>query len=309
MTFRIIERTFSEKENCPTILIANIHTSTDVEQNILKIEQIIEIAHQKGVNIVVLPELCVTGYIWDTDDHEDITSLLEEGENDRIHSRLRNIRDSLSGGGKGLEYIFYNNVRKKNGAFYNSTFILNAIIDFNDEDYIYDKVFLPAIEQRYFQPGTDKRLAINTKWGRFGFLICYDLCFVELPRKYAFIDGVNSIITMANWRSEAIREYALLNVRTDHYYGFLWDLMNSSKAAYNQVWSIGANTVGHHDISGNYFWGGSGIWPPSGLKLLQASNIKEELLVIHNVNIKEQREKEIDKFNYRIDFEKFYSQI
>ena len=58
--------------------------------------------------------------------------------------------------------------------------------------------------------------------------------------------------------------------------------------------------------SGEYFWGGSGLWAPSGMRLLQASNINEELLIIRNVDIKGQKDKEQDRFNYRVDFENLY---
>ena len=309
MTFRIVERVFSDNEKCPTILIANIQGSPGVEQNLKKMEAIIQIAHQKGVNMVVFPELTVTGYVWNSESPEEVFDLLSDGENSKIASRIGHIRDSLTEESNGLEYVFYGNAREKEGAFFNSTFILNRGTDFQNEKYIYDKVFLPPSEQSYFRQGSDKRLSIDTKWGRFGFLICYDLCFVEMPRRYAFVDKVDAIITMAAWYSEAVREYAMMNVRTDHYYGFIWDLMNASKAAYNQVWSVGANWVGTHHKSREYFWGGSGIWAPSGMQLLQASNIKEELLIIRNVNIKKQRERERDDFNYRIDFESFYRHL
>jgi len=205
-----------------------------------------------------------------------------------------------------VEYVFYGNARLKDGDYFNSTFILNPEIDYRKEEYIYDKVFLPPTESPYFRQGADKRLSIDTKWGRFGFMICYDICFVELARQYAFIDRVDAIITIAAWHSEAIREYSLMNVRTNHYYGFIWDLMNSSKAAYNQIWCLGANWVGVHHKSGEYFWGGSGLWTPSGMRLLQASNINEELLIIRNVDIKGQKDKEQDRFNYQIDFENLY---
>lgn len=309
MDFRIVERIFSDDEASPTVLIANIYGTTSVEKNIKKMEQIIEIAHRKKVNILIFPELSVTGYIWNASDPAPVWDLLAEGENSRIESWLKNVRSSLSDGVGGLEYIFYNNVREKNKSYYNCNFILNPGIDYQQEEYIYAKVFLTPIEKTYFKPGTDKRLSIDTKWGRFGFLICYDLCFVELPRQYAFIDRVDAIITMAAWHSQALREYSNMNTRTDHYYGFLWDLMNSSKAAYNQVWSLGSNWVGRHEKSKEYFWGGSGVWAPSGMKLLQASNINEELLIIRNIDIRGQRDKEQDDFNYRIDFREFYRQM
>lgn len=306
MSFRIVERVFSEDESCPTIMLANIHSSTYVKENLRKMEQIIEVAHRKKVNILIFPELSVTGYIWKPKDPTEVKELLADGENDQISSWLNNIKGSLTEGEGGLEYIFYGNVRKRDGDYYNCSFILNQNIDYTAEEYIYAKVFLIPSERPFFKQGTDKRLTLDTKWGRFGFLICYDLCFVELARQYAFLDGVDAVATPAAWHSEAVREYAWMNTRTDHYYGFLWDLMNSSKAAYNQVWSLGANWVGLHKKSGEYFWGGSGVWAPSGMKLLQASNINEELLIIRNLDIKGQRDKEQDDFNYRIDFHEFY---
>jgi len=85
--------------------------------------------------------------------------------------------------------------------------------------------------------------------------------------------------------------------------------MNSSKAAYNQIWSLGVNAVGPHDVTGDYFWGGSGVWVPSGLKLIQASNITAELILVRNLDLRGQRRKERDDFNYHIDFARFYKPI
>ncbi len=311
-TMRIIERHFSDQEECPSILLVNLRPTPNVSSNLAQMEQIVQIAHEKEANIIIFPELCVTGYVWDeSQDTADLAvkELLAEGENSRVAATIDAIRDSLKENGRGPEYVFYNNARRKDGHLYNSTFILHPGLDYQDEEYIYDKIFLTPIEQRFFQQGRDRRLSIRTKWGGFGFLVCYDLCFVELARKYAFQDHVDAIVTMAHWRSEAVREYPRMNVMTDHYYGFLWDVMNSSKAAYNQVWTLGANAVGPHEVSGHYFWGGSGIWAPSGMPVIQASNITPELVLVHHVDIKGQRLRERDDFDYQIDFSRFYKDI
>ncbi len=309
---RLIERDFREKENCPSVLLANVRPSADVTANLSRMEDIVQLAHEKKANMVIFPELCVTGHVWDdVDDPEDrrVTNILREGENENIAKTIKRIRDSLVDDGQGLEYVFYNNARKKYGEFLNSTFVLHASIDYRREEYIYDKVFLTPIEQRFFKPGTDKRLTIQTKWGSFGFLICYDLCFVELARRYAFRDRVDAIVTMAQWRAEAVREYPRMNIMTDHYYGFLWDLMNASKSAYNQIWSLAVNTVGPHDVTGDYFWGGSGIWAPSGMSLIRSSHITPELILVRNLDVKGQRHLERDDFDYQIDFARFYKDI
>ena len=57
MSFRIVERVFSDDEACPTVMLANIYGSPNVKNNLSKMEQIIEVAHRKKVNILVFPEL------------------------------------------------------------------------------------------------------------------------------------------------------------------------------------------------------------------------------------------------------------
>lgn len=308
MISRIVERTYCDLEERPSIMLANITPSTSIAKNMVKAEEVLEIAHQKKVNIVVFPELSLTGYVWEGNERE-IKDHLLLGETVRLAKWFNNIKDSLSSNNKGLEYVFFNNPFQKEADLYNSTFILHPDHDFLEKSLTYDKIFLPPLERKYFKGGSDKRLTIDTKWGRFGFLTCYDLCFIELARQYAFTDEVDAIVTIAAWRSHAIRDYPQMNVRSDNYYGFLWDLMNSSKSAYNQTWSIGVNGVGSHDRSGVIFWGGSGVWAPSGLPLLQGSKVREELIIIRNLDIKEERERSEAEFNYRIDFQNVYREM
>ena len=82
--------------------------------------------------------------------------------------------------------------------------------------------------------------------------------------------------------------------------------MPSARAATNQVWMITSNAVGMQG-RGNYrFWGGSGVWAPSGISLVQASTVKEELLVIRGLDIQGEIRKEHDDFSYFKDFTEIY---
>ena len=130
-----------------------------------------------------------------------------------------------------------------------------------------------------------------------------------LVLEYAKIDEVDAIIQIASWRSLARRDYPDVNVGADTYYGDLWDMVLPATAATNQVWIIACNAVGKHGLSDAHFWDGSGLWAPSGMKILQASNIHEKLLIIHNVDIKGQRALEKDDFNYAFDFSSVYRRI
>jgi predicted amidohydrolase len=143
-------------------------------------------------------------------------------------------------------------------------------------------------------------------FGRFGFTTCYDYLFTDLLREYSMGDNVDAIIQLASWRAASLRDYPGMNVRTDRYYGELWDMVMAASSATNQVWTIACNAVGRHAISGAAFWGGSGIWAPSGLKLIQASYFNEELLIVHNLDIHGEREVELEDFDYGIDFRAIY---
>ena len=306
---RVVERWFSDDETCPTILLANINLASDLKTNQAKIEDVIQIAHDKGAHMAIFPEMSISGYLWETEEKDSVREYLRSCANTEIEEWLEGIRSSLTDSGNGLEYVIFNNARPVDDWFFNSTYILHPQGDYNDQERIYDKIFLTPVEHPYFKRGTDRRLILDTKWGKFGFLTCYDLCFMELPRKYAFIDQVDAIITVAAWRSQGIREYSKMNIRTDNYYGFLWNLMNSSKSAYNQVWSLGTNIVGSHAVTGDLFWGGSGIWSPSGMPLIQASNMREELIILHHLNISNYEEKHSLEFNYRLEFNNVYREI
>jgi len=123
------------------------------------------------------------------------------------------------------------------------------------------------------------------------------------------IHRVDAIIQLASWRGTSEREYPGVNVKTDHYYGFLWDLMAASRAATNQVWLVACNAVGRQGKGGYQFWGGSGLWAPSGVGLVQASHDRSELLVVYDINIKGAREEERADFWYYDDFVEVYRPV
>lgn len=305
--FHIFERFFSEHDEYLSVGIANIHARVpDIEANKDKILRIAEIFKRRKVNMAIFPEFCLTGYFWE--DERECRNYMDKGvmENhiDWIEHSVKPMLD------EHLASIILNNVRRgPNGKYYNSTYIISSTHNYMKNEDLYNKVFLPGIEKMYTQTGLDDRLVIETRWGRFGFTTCYDYLFSELIQEYAKIDKVDAVIQIASWRSSARRDYPGMNVGTDTYYGDLWDIVMQAKSATNQIWTIACNAVGVHGITQARFWGGSGLWAPSGLKLLQASNLEEELLIVHNVDIKGQRQIELDDFNYAVDFGEIYRHV
>jgi predicted amidohydrolase len=307
--FIIIERAFSDEESHVSIGLANIRAIVpDIEANKDKMARAAEIFRRKRVNIAIFPEFCFSGYFWENtrECRRYMDSAVIEHQTEWIDNVLKPMLD------ENFKAIVFNNIRKgPEEKYFNSTYILtqNGEYDYLKEENIYNKIFLPPIEKAYTETGRDDRLDLDSKWGRFGFTTCYDYLFSQLLLEYSKIDKVDAIIQVASWRSAARRDYPGMNVGSDVYYGYLWDTVIPAKSATNQVWTIACNAVGIHGITGAHFWGGSGIWAPSGMRLLQGSHINEELLIVHNLDIDGQRNFERDNFNYACDFESIYRPV
>lgn len=301
--FQVVERWYSDDDSFPTVGIANIHAVVPgIEENKAKIERALRIFRELGVNVALFPEFSLSGYFWD--DEPTCRAYMDAALTEHHLDWITDVLEPMCTG--ELKAIVLNNLTAGNGTHYrNRTFIVSPMVDDPlAPDHSYDKVFLPGIEKRYTVPGNHDRLVLSTEAmsGRLGFTTCYDYLFTELLRRYSFDDRVDAIVQLASWRAASSRDYPGMNVRTDLYYGELWDTVLSAASAQNQVWTIACNAVGQHGITGVSFWGGSGVWAPSGIRLVQASHFHEELLVVHNLDIRGARQFELDDFDYEFDF-------
>jgi predicted amidohydrolase len=302
-----VQRTFSDDADKLSVGLAQIHAAVpDIEANKNKILRCCQRFKEHGANVAVFPEFALSGYFWD--ERDDCLAYMDEARTDRhvdwIDGELIPLLDDTFRG------IVLNNLTEApDGRFYNTTFAVGRDRDYLAKEHSYDKVFLPGIEKEYTESGRDDRLILETPYGKFGFTTCYDYLFNDLLREYSMVDHVDAIVQIASWRAAADRDYAGMNVRTDHYYGDLWNFVMPANSAMNQVWTIACNAVGRHGITGAPFWGGSGIWAPSGLCLIQASRFNEELLLVHNLDIEGTRAAEKDDFDYAFDFKEIYHHL
>jgi predicted amidohydrolase len=318
---KISESWYSRDSSKISIGIANIknHVSstgtTSIDKNKQKILNVIDEFKKYKVNMILFPEFSLTGYFWE--DTPACWNYMREGLTNNQLEWLAEVKSKLD---DDLNFIIFNNIRlnpdKPDGKFLNSTFVIHKDFDVakltskkNEQAYIYDKTFLPGIEKIFTTSGKDDSLVLDTKWGRFGFTTCYDMSFAQIYQEYATFDQVDAIIQLASWRGTSTREYSAMNVKSDHYYGFIWDLMASSQSAFNQVWIFASNAVGKQKRGDYEFWGGSGVWAPSGMNLVQGPHVSEELIVMHHIDIKGQTKFEHDDFHYYKDFIEIYNPI
>jgi predicted amidohydrolase len=319
-----------------TIAIANIENhvcvqagcDASIEENKRKMVAVIDQLKKQHVNIILFPEFSLTGYFW-SGDHEPVWAYMDKGVLNRHKAWLKNeVQSRLD---DELKYIIFNSIRKNpktSGSkekFLNSTYVIDKRFDCDDfsadeKTHIYDKTFLPGIEKDYTTTEKTDFLVIETQWGKFGFTTCYDMCFAQLYQEYDEVHKVNAIIQLASWRATGSgesgkRKYklicngALCDRLSENYWGFQWETMISDRAATNQVWMIGANAVGYQKRGNYQFWGGSGLWAPSGIKIAEASHTAEELIIFRNVPIRQQYTIERTNFNLKKDFDRVYAPV
>jgi omega-amidase len=156
---------------------------------------------------------------------------------------------------------------------YNTMYVVNAGGVVTGQ-YRKTHLFSPSGEDAAFRRGTSAAV-VHTDVGVVGPLICYDLRFPELTRKY-FFEGATLLCLSAQWPA----------VRKSH-----WDALTVARAIESQLFLVGANAVGR---SGEFlFPGGSVIVSPLGERLAEGGP-EEEIVsaVIDPV--------EVDKFRRRI---------
>ena len=109
----IAERSYSDDESKLSVGLANIHAAVpDIEANRDKILRAVEIFKQRGVNIAVFPEFCLSGYFWDA--REDCLAYMLEAVSEQHTDWIERELQPLIGG--DLEAIVLNNLTAGNAG-------------------------------------------------------------------------------------------------------------------------------------------------------------------------------------------------
>ncbi|WP_300007002.1 carbon-nitrogen hydrolase family protein [Pseudonocardia sp.] len=204
--FLIAERSYSDDESMLSVGMANIHAEVPgLEANKDKILRAASIFAERGVNIAVFPEFCLSGYFWDQRDDclAYMSGAAVENHTDWIENELQPLL------GNGFEAVLLNGLTAATtkDRFLNRTFAVGRDPDHLADENTYDKVFLPGIEKDYTDSGRDDRLVMATRHGRLGFTTCYDYLFSELLREYSMVEEVDAIVQIASWRAAGNRDY------------------------------------------------------------------------------------------------------
>ena len=208
-------------------------------------------AKEKGADLVVFPELSLTGYLT-----RDLTYNLAEKIPGPSVDSLEQVAEK-----ENLHMVFgmLEHSDKARGVIYNTAVLLGP------KGFVgkYRKLQLPTHsvfeEKRYFRPGYQLPV-FETDIGRLGLTICYDMFFPEISRLLR-LKGAQLIICIS--ASPAVRRK-------------FFEVFTAARAMENTVFLAYANLVGIED--GLQFWGGSRIVAPSGHIIAQAKYDEEDLV-------------------------------
>jgi len=127
--------------------------------------KICEKAVEDNSSVLVLPELCITGYIWP--DREIIYSLAEPSKGESFHI----FSEFCKNNGCYMAYGFAER-DTSTGLLFNSQNFINPAGDLLAT---YRKVHLFELDYFWAAPGKSGFMTIDTSLGRFGLGICMDL--------------------------------------------------------------------------------------------------------------------------------------
>jgi NAD+ synthase (glutamine-hydrolysing) len=248
-----------------TIGLAQIYPKLgDVAANLAKHIEYIDKARAAGVDVLVFPELSLTGY--------QVQDLLAEVA---IHpTRDDPTFRALLDASKHLDIMF--------GFVHEDTrqryYIAAAYLADGELLHIHHKVYPCTYtmfdEGRFFAAGDSAR-AFDTRFGRVGMLICEDFWHLSLPY-LLWIDGADVLLMHSASPSRGLDSDNALS-------GSRWvELANQAYGSMFTNYVVHCNRVGYED--GKNFWGGSSVVNPNG-DFLTKGHYFDEALITQTIDL------------------------
>ncbi|MBW4042377.1 MAG: hydrolase [Acidobacteria bacterium] len=155
----------------------------DLDGNVDRAAAAVERSVAEGAQIVVLPELATSGYVFETPEEARSLALRPD---DEVFGRF-----AAAAGDATVVAGFaeLGEDRVSNSA---------ALLDASGVRAVYRKVHLWDQEKRFFAPGDARPPVVETPFGRVGVMICFDLEFPEWTR-IAALAGADLLAVPTNW--------------------------------------------------------------------------------------------------------------
>lgn len=230
----------------------------DVEKNLALHEKMAREAISQSVNLLVFPELSLTGYFL----KDQVPSVALTAEDPALET-LRNLSQRVA--------MVVGFVEEAPGhRFHNAAVYLEG----GEIRHIHRKAYLPTYgifdEQRYLAAGGRIR-AFDTALGRMAILICEDLWHPSAVG-IAVWDGAEVILCPSASPGRGLGQAEPFQNSTT------WERVIRAYGDLFTCFVVYANRVGYED--GACFWGGSQVVGPTGASLAKARYLEEDLLAM-----------------------------
>jgi NAD+ synthase (glutamine-hydrolysing) len=248
-----------------TLALAQINTCLgNVEANLAKHLDLIDQARGSGADLVIFPELSLTGYVL-----QDLASTVAHhpGREDPVFKPLleksRDIDLMVGFVDEDSRHRFY---------------ISAAYLSQGEVVHVHHKVYLPTYglfdEGRFFAWGDEIR-AFDTRFGRAGILICEDFWHAS-PPYLLWLDGADLFLFASASPGRGLRDEPQLESAR-------WvEHINRAYASLFTSFVAHTNRVGYED--GLNFWGGSTLYDPNG-ELLAKGPYHQEALTLAEIDL------------------------
>ena len=239
-----------------TVVLAQIKPKLGcVADNMALVEEQIKKALSAKADLVVFPELALTGYFL-KDLVPEVALRLDSPEIQRLVKLSGSISIAIGFVEVTDDYRFFNS----------ALFLEEGAIR-----HLHRKVYLPTYglfdEQRYLARGQHFR-AFDTKLGRIGLLICEDMWHLSASYILA-MDGATTLICLSSSPGRGVGGESLDSATA-------WQQLTSTTAMFLNCRVLYCNRVGFED--GVNFWGGSEYVSPSGESIVRGNILLEDLV-------------------------------
>jgi predicted amidohydrolase len=241
-----------------TVALAQIKPKLGcLADNMALVEAAIDKGITAGADLVVFPELGLTGYFL-KDLVPEVALRLDAPQIERLKVLSQRISIAIGLVEVSADYRFFNT------AIY---------LEAGEIRHVHRKVYLPTYglfdEQRYLARG-DRFRAFDTRFGRVGMLICEDMWHLSASYILA-MDNATTLICLSSSPGRGISGSEDLGSST------AWQKLTSTTAMFLNCRVFYCNRVGYED--GINFWGGSEVIAPSGEVTHRATLLEEDFLV------------------------------
>lgn len=227
----------------------------EVDKNFARATEVVAEARSRGAQLVVFPELILSGYSLGKIGHE----VYLEPED----QRFRSFAFEHSGAGTVLGFLEGSSLRTYNSAAY---------VEDGGVMHVHRKLYLPTYgsfeERKHFSPGQSMR-AFDGRCGRLALLICNDAWQPILPW-LGVQDGAEVLLIPAS--SALNKAPGMIDVEK------VWRDITRFYAVMLQCYVVFVNRVGSEgELT---FWGGSHVVDPSGEVVAEAPRHEESTVVV-----------------------------